>query len=71
MRNAFRSKPCLADRTEFLVKARRRQSFKISHVRHLQRAQAVYLVRETPYLLKNLALCLETDRGQNLLVAGD
>ena len=43
---------------------------KISHVRHLQRAQAVCLVRETPYLLKNFALCLETDRGQSL-VTGD
>ena len=52
------------------MQASRRQSFKISHVRHLQRAQAVCLVRETPYLLKNLALCLETDRGQSL-VTGD
>src|SRR6202789_4056394 len=52
-RNAFRSKPCLGDRTEFLVQASRRQSFKTSHVRHLQRAQAVCLVRETPYPLKN------------------
>ena len=52
------------------MQASRRQSFKISHVRHLQRAQAVCLVREAPYLLKNLALCLETDRGQSL-VTGD